>query len=283
MILKWLSNEYKRHYSIILKNVIARSRICNENIRFKDCHTGKRCFIVGSGHSINSQDLSRLKNEIVITQNHFHAHHLITDIEPTYHVVVPKYQEAEYDSNWREWMNGMNERLPSDTITFFGSNSKYLVDSLNIFKNRSFYISTGLSNVVRRKAPVDITKPIFAVPTVLTECLAIAIYMGFSEIILLGMDLDQVFQLYSGYDREKLRFYGTSPIISNDSERNTEYESMRSGRDWLWYWTVWDQCSLLKLEAEKRGIKILNATNGGILNIFPRCNFDEILTNTNKL
>ena len=40
----------------------------------KDSHKGKRCFIIANGPSINSMDLSVLKNELTIGMNRIYLH-----------------------------------------------------------------------------------------------------------------------------------------------------------------------------------------------------------------
>ena len=243
---------------------------------FKNIHAGERCFILGSGHSIAEQDLTRLSGEIVMTQNHFHAHKDIRIIKPKYHVLIPKYQPTDFDSDWSAWFNSMNERLPSDCSIFMDKNTKYLVDKMQIFTKRINYISTGFSEVVVRAAPVNLVKPIMMIPTVLTECLAIAIYMGFKEIYLVGFDLDQNIQLAMGEDRNQIRFYGKSPITANKFESSYESAAAKSGQDWFSMWIIWQQCGLLKKTAEERGVKIMNATRGGILNVFDRTVYEDL-------
>jgi hypothetical protein len=277
MNIKWLTFQYLQHFATFLKSKIFPDPLLKENEQFRNCHYGQRGFILGSGHSINEQDLTMLKDEIVITQNHFHAHKDINLINPNYHVLVPKYQPKDFDQDWSAWFESMDERLPKSAKLFLDKNTKYLIDDLNLFNERSFFIKTGYSNIVNKVAPVDITKPIYSVPTVLTECLAIAIHMGFSEIYLLGMDLDQIVQLYQGGDRNNIRFYGSSPITRNSCERDAEIFLAQSGADWFSLWTIWNQCSLLKKVAEARNIKIINATKGGLLNVFDRCNYEDIL------
>lgn len=229
---------------------------------------------MGSGHSIKEQDLTRLENEIVMTQNHFHAHEQIGIIKPAYHVVVPKYQPMDFDNDWIEWLMSMDERLPKDTILFFGKNTKYLVDKLSLFQGRAYYIHARYSSVPLRRAPIDISRIIMNVYTVLTECLAIAIYMGFHEIYLLGFDLDQICRMN---DRSNVRFYGTSPITANSFEIEAEKTLGASGEDFLFHWLIWQHCNLLKKEAERIGLRIINATRGGLLNMFERRTYEDIL------
>ena len=64
-----------------------------KNIELKDKYNNERIFILGSGSSILLYDLKVLSNECVMTQNSFHMHHDISDINPTFHfsrVHVPR-------------------------------------------------------------------------------------------------------------------------------------------------------------------------------------------------
>jgi Protein of unknown function DUF115. len=273
MNIKWMATQYLWHVKAMLRDVVPDKTLML-NKRFKGLHRGQRCFILGSGHSIKEQDLTKLAGEIVMTQNHFHVHEHIRIIKPTYHVNVPKYQPKEFDDDWRAWLRSMDERLPSETILFFGKNNKYLVDEMGLFQGRSYYMKHGLSPVAIGNAPVNITRTIMAVPTVLTQCLAIAIYMGFKEIYLLGFDLDQVCRMN---DRSQVRFYGLSPITTNRAEIEAEEATGASGMDWVAMWVFWHECNLLKKEAERRGLKIINATQGGLLNMFERCKYESIV------
>ena len=101
--------------------------------------------------------------------------------------------------------------------------------------------------------------------------------MGFKEIYLLGFDLDQIYQMYSRDSSVNVRFYGSSPIIDNDAEKNSEKLLASTGMDWITFWIIWDQCALLKAAALEKNIKIINATQGGILNIFDRAFFEDVI------
>lgn len=274
MNIRWVVLQYLSHFKAWMQDRLPDS-ILKENDRFLNLHRGQRCFILGSGHSIKEQDLTKLAGEIVITQNHFHAHELIQVINPTYHVNVPKYQSSDFDDDWRAWLKSMDERLPRETIFFFGKNTKYLVDQMDLFQGRSYYMKHGYNAMAARRAPVDITHTIMAVPTVLTQCLAIAIFMGFQEIYLLGFDLDQLFRMNN---RSQVRFYGLSPITVNRAEIEQEEATGASGDDWIAMWLIWRQCNLLKREAERRGLKIINATRGGLLNMFERRSYEQVVS-----
>lgn len=274
MNLRWVIKEYLSNVKGSFLDYFPDPLLA-ANRKFLNCHQGERCFILGSGPSIKEQDMKLLAGRIVMTQNHFHAHEDIGIINPKYHVNVPKYQPQEYDGDWRAWLRSMDERLPDDTILFFGKNTKYLVDELNLFQGRACYLKFGGAFALRKRASVDITKRLMPVPTVLTQCLALAIYMGFSEIVLVGFDLDQI--VLSMKDRSQVRFYGLSPITDNNAEVKIEDDAASSGYDWFYWWIIWRQCNLLKAEADRRGIRIVNATKGGLLNMFPRQNYEDVV------
>jgi hypothetical protein len=261
------------NYGMNLINLFPDS-LLSRNAKFKNIHRTERCFILGSGHSILTNDLTKLKHEIVITQNHFHSHKDIQIIHPKYHVVIPKFHPSEYDQDWIDWIQEMEKVLPNDTTYFFGSNTKNIIDTKTGIAEKTYYVSTGYHSITLRHAKIDITKRIMNVPTVITQCITIALYMGFRKIYLVGFDLDQICQLTKG--RDNVRFYGHSQITRNEAEKNYENSYASSGFDFFNQWMIWRQLNLLKEHAEKRNIEIINAANGGMLNVFPRNKYDSL-------
>ena len=239
-----------------------------KNIELKDKYNNKRIFILGSGSSILHYDLKVLKNEFVMTQNSFHMHEDIYDIEPNFHCVVPYYQSEKEYSTWIEYIGDMKEKM-SSTSFIWGLNTKALIDNHHpeLIK-QSYYIRTKYNSLTLKKAKVNISKTIMNIPTVLTQCLTVAIYMGFREIYLLGFDLDQICHTN---DRTFGRFYGMSKItdtkFEEDAERNSDLETTDG---WYTWWLLNKQFFLLKSYADQNKIKIINGTQGGILSYFKR-------------
>ena len=266
---------YPKHIAKTFLNRIWTNPLMRPNIKFKGLHKGETCYILGSGPSIKTQDLTKLKGKIVMTQNHFHAHEDIKTINPKYHVIVPKYQPKSFDDDWHAWIKSMEERLPNDTTLFAGTNTKYIIDEYKSFDNRAYYMSYNIDSTYLDKALVDITKNIMYVPTVITQCLAAAIYMGFKEIYLLGFDLNQVCIIQN--DRDNVRFYGNSQITNNEAEKKMENDTGSNGEDWFKMWVTWHQLNLLNKRAKENGTKIINATNGGLLDMFPREKYEDII------
>lgn len=275
MNLRYVLSSYKRHISGVINNKFCgQNPVLKNNQRHRLVHKGEQCFILGSGHSILKQNLKLLKGKIVITQNHFHAHSDIDVIRPKYHCVVEKYQPDEADPAWIEWFESMEEMLPNDTVYFHGLSSKKLIDQMKLFVGHCYYIDQGLNPMFMRSASVDITRKIMFVPTVLTLCLTIALYMGFAKIYLIGFDLDQVCRME---DRDAVRFYGNSPITDNVYERSTEEYYAGTEFGWFNRWLMWKQYGLLRQYGEKTGQEIINLTRGGLLDCFKRKSYEEVV------
>jgi hypothetical protein len=257
-----------------LQNLGPRNRVLARNEALRGAHRGERCFVLGSGGSILTQDLTLLRGERVITQNNFHVHEAISVIAPSYHCVVPMYQPPKYAPDWTVWFTSMQERLPQTTRLIAGLSSKALLEKHGFFRDRVHYLRQGLEPALLRRPPFDLTRNVMNIETALTQCLEAALFMEFAKIYLLGFDLSQVCE---GRDREWGRFYGTSPVTQNAAERSVDELYMSSGMMWLQYWLMWRSFELLRQEGERRGVEIVNLTRGGLLTMFPRASYEEVI------
>ena len=246
-----------------------------KNVELKDKYNNERIFILGSGSSILLYDLKVLSNECVMTQNSFHMHNDISDINPNFHCVVPYYQTDKEHSIWVDYINDMKVRMP-DSLFIWGLNTKALIDKYHEdISAKSYYVRTKYDLLTLKKAKVNISKTIMNIPTVLTQCLSVAIYLGFKEIYLLGFDLDQICHTN---DRTFGRFYGMSKItdtkFEEDAEKNLDDETTDGWYNW---WLMNKQFFLIKLFADQNNINIINGTQGGILSYFKREPIENII------
>lgn len=278
MVLPFIIRKYLVHQFNRMRSLVPNPAL-RKNKGLKDKYKGETCFILGSGPSIKTQDLQKLKGQYVITQNNFHVHEHIADLNPVAHCIVPKYQTAEYDSDWVTWFKDMDEKLPKDTLYFMGLNTKYIIDKFPSIASKTYYLQTGLNPLFLAKAQVDISKRMMNIPTAITQCLSLALYMGFDTIYLSGMDLDQICRFK---DRDNMRFYGHSPITRNDQEKSIEDRQFSSGLAYFNRWNTWIQLNLLRKWAEKRNKRIINITNGGLLDVFEYDDFDAVCSKLNS-
>ena len=246
-----------------------------KNVELKDKYNNERIFILGSGSSILLYDLKVLSNECVMTQNSFHMHNDISDINPTFHCVVPYYQTDKEHSIWVDYINDMKVRMP-DSLFIWGLNTKSLIDKYHEdLRDKSYYLRTRYNLLTLKKAKVNISKTIMTIPTVLTQCLTVAIYLGFKEIYLLGFDLDQICHTN---DQTYGRFYGMSKITETEFEKDANQRlDVETTDGWYTWWLMNKQFFLIKDFADQNNISIVNGTKGGLLSYFKREPIENII------
>ncbi|SVE39785.1 uncharacterized protein METZ01_LOCUS492639, partial [marine metagenome] len=183
------------------------------NIKLKNIHKGERCFILGSGPSINDEDLKPLKKEIVFALNNFYVHpdfnEIVSGDSDKYYMTAPIHP-PQTEKEWKDWLCDMEENMPKNTTMIFGlnrddTNIKYICDQYNFFnKNKIYwYFSGNIFNDYYNYSPqdVNITRMIWIAETVSIYALIFAIYMGFNDIYLLGMDHNYI------CNKKSKRFY----------------------------------------------------------------------------
>ena len=273
-------------YKILFKSYLINSLVdvydflfthpeLKKNIELKDKYKNERIFILGSGSSILHYDLKVLKNEYVMTQNSFYMHNDISKIDPNYHCVIPYYQSDKEYSIWINYIAEMKDSMPN-SLFIWGLNTRDLIEKHHKdISDRSYYIRTKYNLLTLNKAKVNISKTIMNIPTVLTQCLTVAMYMGFKKIYLLGFDLDQICHTK---DQTYGRFYGMSKITDTEFERNeNERLDLETTDGWYMWWLMNKQFFLLKHFADQNNITIVNGTEGGILSYFKREPIENII------
>ena len=246
-----------------------------KNIELKDKYNNERIFILGSGSSILLYDLKVLNSEYVMTQNSFHMHKDISYVDPNIHCVVPYYQSNKEISIWVDYIADMKARMPN-SLFLWGLNTKDLIEKYHEdISEKSYYIRTKYNLLTLKKAKVNISKTLMTIPTVLTQCLTVAIYLGFKEIYLLGFDLDQICHTN---DQTYGRFYGMSKITETEFEKYANQRlDVETTDGWYTWWLMNKQFFLIKHFADQNNISIVNGTQGGILSYFKREPIENII------
>jgi len=249
-----------------------------KNRELRNIHKGKRCFILGSGPSIKKEDLKLLKNEIVIALNNFYVHEDFQEIMngdvSKYYMTAPIHA-PQTTKEWEEWFKDMAENIPKNCEMFFGLNArkediKSILDKNNLFRNLkiNWYFATKNFNYnTLNKKGLDITKPILAAEAVSVYALIIALYMGFDDIILLGMDHD-----YFLYDDEKdMRMYKSAIHQKDEFQRTFGNDFFID--EFLRQYRIFKKYRMIDINTDN---KILNASDGGILKVFEKIKYSEL-------
>ncbi|MFC1481899.1 6-hydroxymethylpterin diphosphokinase MptE-like protein [Candidatus Neomarinimicrobiota bacterium] len=230
-------------------------------LSLKDKHQGQRCFILGNGPSLNDIDLTLLKDEITFGVNAIYTNFEKMGFYPTYYVVEDKFVAEDRANEINAYR---------DSIKLFGNYLRYCLEPdeqtilLNVifnFKNyRNFpHFST---NMARR---------LWVGGTVSYLCMQIAYYMGFETVYLIGFD--------HSYKVPDSAIVKGSNILSTDDDVN-HFNAAYFGKGKRWHDPMLFRMEKAYLKArryfEEDGRKIVNATAGGKLEIFERCDYKSL-------
>lgn len=217
--------------------------------RYKNIHKGQRCFIVATGPSVTMEDLAVLKknNEICFGMNTIFKIFEQTKWRPNYYVAQDAIMMRDYE---RELfgLEGMTVFV-SDGWAPFCEKAK---DRKNIVINH-MGLTWNIEEEVRFSE--DIAQICYICGTVTYSCIQFAVYMGFSEIYLLGVDFTSKANDPAIYRHCYATKAEPMPYFSEQMEAS--YESARRYSD-------------------THSVKIYNATRGGYLESFERVDFDSL-------
>jgi len=246
-------------------------------LEYKDKHLGQRVFILASGPSINTQDLTLLRNDICIAVSQFFLHPQIDQIRPQYHCFAPQHYPFNDETN-QIIFNNFKKNYNYPVKVFIG-NRNYQYSYYNFLQKHPEYeinasfIDYSNSPQLNEKNHTDemiwnITQKPFKIRTVIYTAIQLAYYMGFQKIYLLGVDHNYLNEQKN--NQEGYHFYNEQKSYSDK-----EHLNMFSTERWFEeYFYRWKQYRLMKEFLETKNVKIYNATNGGMLDVFERVNYD---------
>lgn len=235
--------------------------------RHKD---SRRCFVIGNGPSLKTQDLRPLANEIVIVANSFFQHPDHGLISPRYYCVGDGDFVADRP-NSVAWLRELEAAMP-ETNLFVLPRARSTFSKHGLFEKHSVYHIDRIQMTNNGSAvSVDLTHPVnvghstgtgFSIP--------LALYLGFPEIYLIGFDANWLADVHNG----AVHFYETNKYFPHWDRTATEGYDMefqlrtchlefRSHR-------------LLRNKAASMGCKITNATSGGWLDMYPRVQYEAL-------
>lgn len=225
-------------------------------LKLKNCLQNKRCFIVGNGPSLTIDDLEQINSngDISFASNRIYGVYENTVWRPTYYICQDSLVLSQI-------INDLPKIIDESEAAFLPINIHKLIlsrDNLYYFFLDTFIPKrncVGFSN--------DISKRICEGTTVTYSMIQIAVYMGFKEIYLLGVDHNYCVDVNSQNSDDMNYFKGIKRI------ENATYYSPRMDISTKAY-------NVAEKESKNRNYKIYNATRGGKLEVFERVDFDSL-------
>lgn len=212
--------------------------------KYKDKYKNQRCFIIGNGPSLTVEDLEKLQNEFTFASHGIYYVYDKTNWRPTFYCAQDSLLINERYSDIKNKCR--------DSQNFFA-----IVKGRNypVFSKNAFGINLINDSFDEKSLPKFSNDPsigFYEGMTVTYFNIQLAVYMGFKEIYLLGVD-----HFYAGGENDH---FSKEDVCTNKPQTD---------KSTLAYVTA-------KKHADKNAIKIYNATRGGHLEIFERVNFADI-------
>ena len=231
---------------------ISVKRSSNRLNRFHNCHKGERIIIVCNGPSLNKTDFSLVRGEMCMGLNKIYLGFKRFKFYPRYYVAINKRViEQSADSirklnciNFIKDLGNGNNPLSETALT-------YLIKSR---PKQSFHR--------------DLSQGFFEGYTVTFAALQIAYYMGFSQVVIVGMDHKYD---YKGAPNESNILKGKDPnhfdpnYFSEQTWDNPDLDNSEK------YYVM------ARTEFEKDGRQIIDCTIDGACQIFPKSTLAKVL------
>jgi len=211
-------------------------------------HQGERCFVIGTGPSLNKTNFARIKDEVLFGTNKLYLDTKRFGIAPQYWCV------ADPDLFWTIHP----EVLKLETCLFLtdGAAQRFLQNKSAFMSYHDDYfepiVTRPLSDMKTSMEFSENALDGINGGMVTLSCLQLAFFMGFKEVYLVGCDCTS----------KGSHSYETSNVQGND--------------DWDILFKTYEVC---KKVYEENGRKIYNATVGGKLEVFERVKLEDLKLN----
>ncbi len=229
--------------------------------KLKGSHIGESCFVIGNGPSLTATDLQVLheKNVSCFGTNRIFKIFNETDWRPTFFVsediIIIKNIQHEIET-----IQSQKKFIPINLKWYEG---------VDIKGADYFYMDYRSDLTDNYGMSLDVPHCIHCHATVTTTCLQIAVYMGFSNIYLLGVDHN--FAKMIDKNGNVVMDKTIKNHFSNDYDKDIIDQGFQIDGATEAY------INLERLSRKLGSFRIYNATRGGKLEVFERVNFDTLV------
>ncbi len=273
---------YAKHFIHYIKH---QNKVA-ENKKYRNIHRGERCFIIGSGPSMAKTDISALAGEHVIALNSFfmnpQCNEVLNDRRKEKYYLVPPNHPPQTEEDWKQTLRSMEVKIQTPLPMFWGidfneGNWREIIEKNNFFPGFSlnyFYCGVNTRDGYElQKKDLDISRMSVSASNALINGLELALFMGFSQIYLLGFEHNHIcvqrpeeYRAYfnAGHYEKELDY-----DFGSRRPNHVNFEILGNN-----YFTFKIYLEILKLFPETQ---IVNCTPGGILDVFPRKKFEEVI------
>jgi hypothetical protein len=224
-------------------------------LALKDMHKGQRCFVIGNGPSLKHTDITRLNNEFTFGMNRIYLAFPDWGFQTSYLVSVNNLVNEQCFQDFQAL------QMPK----FFSWRSRKLLFPQGLPDENTHFLFTTYTGP---KFAHDASGRLWEGATVTYVCLQLAFHMGFKEVILIGVD-------HSFASDGK----PNTTVVSAGDDPN-HFDPRYFGKGFRWQLPDLDTSEqgylMARAAFEAAGRRVIDATIGGQLTIFPKVSYDDL-------
>ncbi|RGY94749.1 6-hydroxymethylpterin diphosphokinase MptE-like protein [Clostridium sp. AM58-1XD] len=234
----------------------------------KDTHKGEKCFVIGNGPSLKASDLEKLLEKGIFCFASKGIYNIFGETE--WRPDVWGVSDLDYIKVKKEDLNQLNGFIK---LVCAQSIIHYKIQISN-----AIYYPFIQAERTPKFCNIDVSRGVHFYGTITGKLINFAMYMGFSEIYLLGCD--HSFPTKTDENGNKVidfskKVHFAENYFSDDEEKTYVHRAIDDIDKSLKY--VTDSYKDLKYFCDHYNIKVWNATRGGKLEVFPRKAFDTLM------
>ncbi len=269
--------QYYAHW-IISKDL--RSELA-ETKKLKNKHKGQRCFIVGNGPSLKHHDLTRLTNEFVFTVNFMMKSPDFKTLDPNYHlffdpIVFDLNPEVPED---RERIEEINRTIKSNPDLVYIIPYRRRANFLKLFPKHKFHFIYNYKTYTKQiKNPARLHSITPGFQNVVIYAINTAVYMGFKEIYLIGVDMTGFLE---HFEYNKVNEQWGHSYVKDEKEKAFVIKKLKEKKiDNEFYLKTYgktlEQLKIMCSHTINNNVKLFNASQHGAIDFIPRVDYNEL-------
>lgn len=231
----------------------------------RDKFTGKRMYVIGNGPSLSRTPMDMLIGEYSIAMNRIAAIYNQTKWRPDFFVCTT------INVRKPDWHRDIMRTIDQGIVTFAWDQLRKTIGE----KNNIYYLNCTHGSETTDEPQLewwsdDISERVCKYGTSMLVAMQIAFYLGFGEIYIVGADLGFTDSIFT-----KLFRFARLDKIAQLFDKNHFFIGYGSPGASAKYFNrnMIATHQLIKEVANRKKIKIYNATLGGKLNVYPRVDF----------
>lgn len=242
------------HINPAIKKKLKKNQI------YKNKHNGERCFILGTGPSLNllsNIQINNLCKETVFGTNSMYKAEIVSSVVPKYYALLDNLYWAEWSQTFSDVVGRYKHKPPIFITDIRASN---FAENAN---NASQHLLVHSKKYPINEMSDNLESNIFAAMNVISYSILTAMYMGFKDIYLLGCDYNAFCTAGKGHA------YDDKSELAQTDYNLAFYLKF--------YWITTEFHYLIAKLAKARGVNVINLTPGSLLDAYPRMENINIL------